>query len=176
MQHEETTPQTTAISFKIDKNEPYYDVIKEYENYDIQLLRAEHYVYYDIDGDGTEEFLTGWGGSLERVYSIRNGVAVLQKQYYGDADSPVPPVLFSNGTIRASSADDYGINYAYYRFENGELRLQQILINLLDYEYFRRESDIIPITKEDYERLRKEMEGDSQVVELDWKPLTEYGQ
>jgi len=32
-----------------------------------------------------------------------------------------------------------------------------------------------PITKAEFDRVQKEFEGDGQTVELDWKPLAEYG-
>jgi hypothetical protein len=34
---------------------------------------------------------------------------------------------------------------------------------------------VTPITQAEFDRVQNEMEGDGQVVELDWKPLAEYG-
>jgi len=178
-QHETTAPSTTDFSLNIDKNDPYYNVIKEYEDDDIQLLRAEHYVYYDIDGNGTKELLMGWGGSLERVYTIRNGVAVQQEEFYVHLDTAGPTVLFENGTIRGEGSGEGGtLSNGYYRFEAGELKWK-ISLNIESGEYLKRYPNdpmkSIPISKEEYDRLKKEMEGDGQLVELDWKPLAEYG-
>ena len=39
----------------------------------------------------------------------------------------------------------------------------------------RNPSNRIPITEKEYNRLKKEYEGDGKVVEIDWKPLAEYG-
>jgi len=184
---EESTsiPVFSTTKFNIDKNDPCYHVIKEIEDVDIQLLRYVYYAYYDIDGDGTEELLTGWGGSLERVYTIRNGVAVRQEQYFGPVGSDFSETrLFKNGTIRVNSDNDSGYFFSYYRFEGGEIKGQLCLKRRLEHERYRREYDYskdpvvatdIPITKAEFDRLRKEFEGDGQVVELDWKPLAEYG-
>ena len=64
-------------------------IIKPYEGHPEQL-KGQYYALYDIDGDDKKEFLTGWGGRLERVFTIQNGVVVEQEQYYGNAESPNP--------------------------------------------------------------------------------------
>lgn len=179
---ETTVPLTTAFRFNIDKNDPCYHVIKEIEDVDIQLLRYVYYVYYDIDGDGAEELLTGWGGCLERVYTIRNGVAVRQEQYFGDAESSIPPAVFRNGTIRSviTREGEGPYSYYYYRFVDGNLELQIELVDDIHYSKYHRigNGEVWPgtsITKEEFDQLKQEMEGDGHIVELDWKPLAEYG-
>ncbi|MCL2299140.1 MAG: hypothetical protein FWC27_03210, partial [Firmicutes bacterium] len=45
-------------------------------------------------------------------------------------------------------------------------------------ECYRKDGqDDLPkvITKAEFDRLKNEFEGDGQTVELDWKPLAEYG-
>jgi hypothetical protein len=67
----------------------------------------------------------------------------------------------------------------YYRFEGGQLKLQIDLVNAWGDYYQAYDIDRVglgtPITKAEYDRVKAEMEGDGQVVEIDWKPLAEYG-
>ena len=72
--------------------------------------------------------------------------------------------------------------------ENGELKYQLGLVEEEFYggtlgdsfnSYYRinpsNTSKRISIKKREYNRLKKQFEGDGQVVEIDWKPLAEYG-
>jgi hypothetical protein len=193
---EETfTTSIQTVKIKTDKDDPYSYVIEEYlENY-YELLDDPHsdtpplyYLLNDIDGNGVKELLIGteeWDKKgLAVVYTIQNGAAVHQKEFWWprDDDRFGLPVLFKNGTIKATS-DDYGdlLLHFYYRFENGELKLLAELVDFslyLDrYKYCKdgNEDIAIYITKAEFDRLQKEFEGDGQTVELDWKPLAEYG-
>jgi len=195
----EDTDQTTAslnvVEVKPSEIAQYADVVETIlKNYDEDPSQMErtHYDLYDIDGNGTNEFLQGmdiWGVSyLTNIYTIKDGVAVWQEAFgtTGEGGSTLPSTLFKNGTIRVDCVDD-GMRffYYYYRFVDGELKFQTLLIYEQGDEYLQatysrinvidRPSPSTPITKAEFDRLQKEFEGDGQVVELDWKPLAEYG-
>jgi len=141
------------------------------------------YALYDIDGNGTNELLLGTGDSgyadkddlIISIFTIQDGVAVQQRN--------VPsPTLLKNGTIWTGGESGSGIFHEYYRFEDGSLKLQTGIseYNSIDKDERGRFQSFpdgrrIDITEEEFERVRKEFEGDGQVVELDWKPLAEYG-
>jgi len=170
--------ETSKWKIKTNKKDPYSYVIKEY--YDLNAY-ARYYALYDIDGNGTQELLMGvdhWGYiGLVAVYIIQNDVAIEQELWW--MDEQPPNLLFKNGTVRGEGSGNEGIlSYGYYRFEAGELKWQ-ISLNINNGEYFKRyPSDpmkFIPIDEEEYECLKLEFEGDGQIVELDWKPLAEYG-
>jgi len=168
-------------------SDPYADIIKSiikpYEDHPDQL-KQQYYALYDIDGDGTKELLLGSeeysGIVFQAVHAIQNGVAVWQEALPSlVADFPEQRSILKNGIIRVKSVDsDNGSFFRYYRFEDEELKLQIILLDsAFGNEYYRREygNKDVPVTKEEFDRMRKEMEGDGQVVNLDWKPLAEYG-
>jgi len=147
---------------------------------------AEHYALCDIDNDGTEELLFGkeYVNDEIRLYTIyakKNGKLVRQKQFgtIGEGGSICQTSLFKNGTVRVDRVDDeVEFYYYYFRFSGGRLKLQLLLLDntyFIDNDYYDFTEAQIPITKEEFDRLRKEFEGDGQVVELDWKPLAEYG-
>ena len=180
---ETSAASTTIVKIKTDKNDPYSYVVKEHYRYmkSDSFGRMYYYAFYDIDGNGTEELLlgidSGWGKSLYAIYTIKNGGAVQQKQYITDPVSDPPSLLFQNGTIRSDGNYDGVLDFSYYCFENSELKFQTLLTN--DYgSYYRLYVQYGPsksITKEEFNRVKKEFEGDGQTVELDWKPLAEYG-
>jgi hypothetical protein len=147
---------------------------------------------YDIDGDGVNELLLGSDHMLPEhlddiwfsdVHKIQNGVAVQQKL---DVDYWVSAILFENGTIGvkfkfAGSGLENVFESIYYCFGNGELKLQDEIRDQ-DGKYFRwilsvypLEDPLEPLTKQQYDALVKKYEGNGKVVELDWKPVAEYG-
>jgi hypothetical protein len=191
-----TTTETTKASSSTTKTSeitPYSKILKERLEYyrsvsvGYDALAYYYYALYDIDGNSTRELLLGENSYVETrlfsVYTIRNGVAVRQEQFSRDAtDTSAPSLLFKNGTIRTNE-NEMGIRgFGYYRFEDGELKH---LTGVIEEErshgainYFRIHADeqkLVPSTKEEFERVQKEFEGDGQVVEIDWKPLAEYG-
>jgi len=162
---------------------PYSDILKEH--YDLLFDEdidpyVRYYTFQDIDNDGIEELLLGYeatvGVALISVFVIHNNDAVHQEQFSVDPEYPVLSLLFKNGTIRNSGNDESGgLFYTYFLLEDGELKLQTVLTDNWDgYFQFDGKKDI-SITKEEFDQLAKEFEGDGQVVELDWKPLAEYG-
>jgi len=193
---EATTEKTTAgkdatnrygqpvVEIKTSEDDPYsYEVKRlndELNNNQSGYYSSTFFALYDLNGNGAKELLLGDGDSdaILKILTIRNGVAVWQEEYkVNDIDEfDVSTMVFKNGTIRVKS--ERGVRYiTYYRFENGELKRQMTLESNRE-GYFRSkrlEFNFIPITKDEFNRAQKEFEGDGQTVELDWKPLAEYG-
>ena len=156
---------------------------------------VHNYALYDIDSNGTKELLVGskmypsLGDdiALLYLYTIRDEKAVDTGFVFWDGSS-LQPLLFQNGTIKTVDAEMDWISY--YRFEGDELKLQVCLEDHSGrYEWWLRTEqpgdppppyitvdpeERTPLTQEEFERLREDMEGDGQVVEIDWKPLKEY--
>jgi len=178
-----TTPTTKA---KIGENDLYINVIDTYPDHlvdDYSHMGNRYFALYDVDGNGTKELFLGaeneWLGKyFDVIYTIRNGNTVWQEQFtVSGYQAYISPSVFKNGTIRTVHNNDGALSNNYYRFENGELKFQTRLLNDLG-EYFRffaYQGTRTPITKAEYDRVQKEFEGDGQVIELDWKPLAEYG-
>jgi len=115
------------------------------------------------------------------IYTIQDGIAVRQEQFELDPECD-HSVLLCNGTIRVRIPDMGVVAFSYYRFENGEIKHKTgIAKDERSHDVIRYfhanvdEQKLIPITKEEFERVQKEFEGDGQVVELDWRPLADYG-
>ena len=144
---------------------------------------------HDIDGDGTEELLLGEGYasiSLGNMYTINNNQAVLLEAVQWMGHLSVNDVsLFMNGTLRTydeqwgAHSESFAANSTYYRLKDGALVFQTTLTNDNDAVYTRYDDpgsflNGVSITQEEYFSLKQELEGDGQVVALDWKPLREY--
>ena len=167
-----TSDSSTENDTKAEKNKPYDDalkgIIKAHENHPDQTNYVS-YAFYDLDSDGTLELLTGltgWG--IIVVYTIENGIAVRQEGFFVDPVGASPPLLFKNGTIKMGE-------HQYYRLKDGEIKNTAVVKEDGKYYSFTIGGPITPITKAEYKRVQKEMEGDGQIVELEWKPLAEYG-
>jgi len=189
-----TAIELTKVEIPTDEDDPYSFLVKErYENAfsssinsNQNHLKYTYFTLYDIDGNGTKELLLGNDGrpngmSIVWLYTIQNGVVVQQDIVPGWlAESYPHNLLLKNGTIKVVSDDGLGSGYGYLRFEDGELKHKVSLgINengehiciYTDENGYERAL----ITKTEYDRLRKEYEGDGQLAALDWKPLEEYG-
>ena len=180
------------------------DLYKDFtQSVDAEWLLANfQYALYDIDGNGTQELLLNslydrWGGKeygqsseqislLERFYSIRNEEAVdvtqinhVHWEYFGVSTGGRD--ILTNGVIRLYGGTPSHTSYAYYRYADGNLEFLYALRYFADDEsrylvtYEGDQSTRTPITEEEFNRLRAEIEGDAQVVEIDWKPLESYG-
>jgi len=182
---EEITADMTRPSATTAEIKPYFEVIKSkikmYDAYPEQLI-DQSYVLYDLDNNGTKELLLGlegWG--ITDVYTIQNDIAVRQEEFFVDPYGGAQPVLLKNGTIRKEWVHDgCQLNISYHCFEDGELKFQTSLRDDCDnwgsfFHYNPATKKETPITKAEFNRLQKELEGDGEVVELDWKPLAEYG-
>jgi len=186
-------PANTPFDLNPHETNAYAEVLTAYRDEvwsDPYASESLRYSFYDIDGNGTKELLIGWYDEyndtrLTNIYIIQNGVAVLQEMFYivGEGGGLFPSKVFDNGVIRVDGSDDNGRGISFYRIEDGELKHQACLvcnINVFDWEeqvfndeYFHslKDEGEIPITKDEFDRLQKEYEGDGQVVELDWRPL-----
>ena len=173
------TTVTTAIGIITSKDEPFADSIIDYIEKYIQKYEGQLYAFYDVDSDGKKELLEGgnyWNNLyLARVYTIQNSIAVRQEAFLSDPTMDLVALLYKNGTIRLE--DTMNNRFTYYQFEGGELKFQIKLFNdsVEYYGILELNGPRTLIAKEEYDRLQKEMEGDGQVVDLDWKPLAEYG-
>ena len=155
--------------------DPYFCIIKEYQGY----MDYENYAIYDIDDNGMNELLLG-NTSIYTIYTIQNGVAV-QQDYHADHDDyAFSSIVYINGVVKSERGDPWKTDLSYYRFEDGELKCQVRLTHIHDNdmvnEYYRHYLDGTKeaITKEEFDRVKAEFEGDGQEVELDWKPLRRY--
>lgn len=145
------------------------------------------YAFYDLDRNGTKELLLGieiWGNIIcpYLVFSIQNGVAAEQTAYLWFEGGGPAPIVFKTGTIRVEFSDDVGSRFCYYKMNEGELVSWIDLIvdsSVYDWdsktyrdEYFLLDPDAdkrISITKKEFERLQKELQGDGAAAKIDWK-------
>ena len=148
----------------------------------------EYYFMHDIDGDGVDEFLWGkWENYgleyivLAGVFAVNGDSAIRQ---YGfreiHMETPDHAYLFKNGTIKLVNLDilpEEGEVGYYYRFDGGELKWYASLHAYNGrYSYYDANYNEKTIDKNTHARLLKEMEGDGEVVEINWKPISQYGQ
>jgi len=162
------------------KDDPYLDIIIEdygelKELRDIDGNYIHYHTFYDLDGDGTKELLLGvddgFGVCLTSVYVIQNGIAVWVEGFINDLEyCTTPPSLFKNGTIMMGE-------FGYYRLKDGKFMNKSLTEKDGKYYHFTINGPYpgVSITKEEFDRVRKEYEGDGEIVKLDWKPLAEYG-
>ena len=121
---------------------------------------------------------------FNRFYYISNGKAVEMPVLNGLWDGAAGPTggrdLLTNGVIRLYGGSPNYTSYAYFRYANGELSLLRVLRCFADtgrwlVTWDGDQSTRTKITEAEFNRLRAEIEGDAQVVEIDWKPLESYG-
>jgi len=151
----------------------------------------EDYVLYDTDGNGTMALLLGWEnpyGQVKEIYTFQNGV-IERKLSANDPGAEETMIkMLKTGYICTEKLNGMGTN-GYYCFEDGQLKLVAGL-GVDDHGYFRVDPtgekrdyffDFIPdgtevrVVEEEARRLAEGFWGDGQTVELDWKPLAEYG-
>ena len=166
----------------------------KYALYDIdrdgtqELLLSSWYAMWGIEepefDDGND--LTGKDGILfDRFYTIQNGKAIWVQPINGLWDGVAGATggrdILTNSVIRLYGGRPDHISYAYYRYTEGKLEFLYALRYYADDEsryivtYEGDQGTRTPITEEEFSRLRAEIEGDAQVVEIDWKPLESYG-
>ena len=171
-QKEKKLKKAFAQGFKMRQEDPFFVLwhgvlFEERKNF--------FYALYDLDNDGTKELLLGADGYLFDVYAIQNGIAV-QQDSFGLFNFPA--VLLQNGTLRVGGSTEIGFWNNYYRFRDGKLNFYALL-ELNDEEFNHHctyaDGKRFLITYEEYKRLTNEIEGDGQEVQLDWKPLADYG-
>ena len=175
------TPLSPA-EIKALESGPYADVLNSLVWRYHEELREEYYALCDIDGDGTDELLVQYNRVMNHglygytAYTLQNGVAVQQEEFYCNSVSASPLVVFKNGVVKTD--DRY---LTYFRFDDGELKIHTRLFDEPDSEFGRYSSysplissKRTPITKNEFDRLQKEMEGNGQTVYVNWKTLAEY--
>ena len=145
-------------------------------------LAAHYYTFYDVDGNGVQELLIGgetsYGIVIFSVFVMQDGVAVLQKALpIWKSEFDRQRWLFKNGTIKMEGFDENGNGYGYFRLEDGKLnRTASIMVE--NGEYMRVYTNDgyrkVSITKEEFEKVQKEMEGDGQAVDLSWLLFEDY--
>ena len=125
---------------------------------------------YDIDGNGIKELLLELDGDSQILFTIRNGKAVELLNI--DFENFYPIVIFENGTVQRSF-NDGRLNIRYYRFINGEFKLQETLDREDDNEYYRYNPDRTryTITETEFNQLTKQYEGNGKKVKLKWEQL-----
>jgi len=171
------------------------DILEGGANWPADSDGREDYALYDTDGNGTMALLLGVEnpyGFAREIFTIQNGVVErkLNVNNYQDAgDSMI--YMLKTGYVCTEQANGPGGTKRCYRFENGQLKF---VAGLGGYEHnnggFRVDPtggdrdfffDFVPdgtevrISNDEYMRLIDEFIGDWEPVELDWKPLAEYG-
>ena len=192
-----TDPNDLYSYFIKDRYEKIYEAQKSegsdfFTDFDKHALDVFYFIY-DIDGNGVDELIMGdWKKItddiddinppreilISSVYTIENGEVVKQdSSVWWDDEYLWNRELLSNGLIRTTLGDKEYPSYSYLGFENGKLELKLAVYNMGD-RYLRIHDSIVDeeeITKEEFERLRDEANGDSEIVEINWKRIDEYG-
>jgi len=156
----------------------------------------EDYALYDIDGKGAKALLIGKknpDGYVNEIYTIKDGAAERKLAKTHDTDEG-KIIMRKSGRIYLGRADTpWILGYSrLYRFEDGQIKLMVGWGTYWnDKGVFRVDPtgtdrdflfDFIPdgtevrITGDEYNRLCEEFIEDREPPELDWHPLTEYGQ
>ena len=116
-----------------------FDIKQHYTNGPPTIDKL-YYALIDMDSDGSNELLLGYGGAynfvLFDIYTIKNGVAVQQQNLFG-YNSMYYASLQRNGTVVVSGGRMGYYGDCIYRFENGELTLSVLLTS---YETFDGET------------------------------------
>ena len=196
---------STYYEFSANPDDPFSYVVADRAveggiNWPVDCDWSSDYVLYDTDGKGTMALLLGTKnpiGMVREIYTVQDGVVQrkLNANDYKNVGDAMIKVL-KTGYIYTEKLNGTPAR-RYYRFEDGQLKLVAGLSgygydsNGNHLGYYRidptgKEKDFlfdiepdgteIPISDEELQRLRKKFVGDGQVVELDWKPLAEYGQ
>ena len=167
------------------------EAFAEFDKY----ARDVYYFLYDIDKDGTDELIMGdWKKTtldvedpnppkkilISSIYTIKNGEVVeINTQPWFRPDYIWDRVLLTNGLIRTSFGNEKNPSYIFLGFKDGEAVLNCAIYYYKSNDgYVQQFADIntsIDITKEEFERLRDEANGDAEVVEINWKRIDEYG-
>jgi len=165
------------------KPEKISEVLEEHCNKSLEEDSfVQNYAFHDTkDGKISMLVISGEGSGgkklYDSIYSVQNDIAIRQEQFLPpELGHNLSTTLFLNGIIM-NEIDDAGSRYyAYYGFENGVLTYQAGLLDEGNSYYCCfPDASRNSLTKAEFDRVKKEFEGDGQVVELDWKPLAEYG-
>ena len=156
-------------------------------------ISKRYYAFYDIDGNGIDELLTGETEigknkdvSLLNIFSIEDNAVISQNfmGYVWDDWDKEAPVIYSNGTIYEPTPWEFYINIGYYRMENGVLKE---FCHFETYDDFRFSDKCGMWVYKDGEKNECEINGfiakilinilnRGEVVEPDWQPMSEIAQ
>ena len=182
--YEQYAEYVTAEEIFEDLKYALYDMDKDGTR---ELLLSSRYILWGYEGPEFEYESDEIGKKavlFDRFYYISNGEAVempvLNGLWYGAAGPTGGRDILSNGVIRLCGGTPDYTSYAYFRYAEGELTLLRVLKNFEDtgrwlVTFEGDQSFRTSITEEEFNRMRAEIEGDAQVVEIDWKPLESYG-
>lgn len=194
-----TSPDDPYSFFIKERYEEFIESLSHYEpeEYAAFYKRARniYYFIYDLDKDGTDELIMGdWKKMtidyedpnppkkifISSIYTIKNGEVMEINTYPWLPDDYIwDRVILTNGLIRTSLGDEKHPHYYFLGFESGEAVLKCAIYDYGDDDgYVQQFADIntsIDITKEEFERLRDEANGNAEVVEINWKFISEYG-
>jgi len=194
---EETTVEerTTTFEIKTNPDDPFSYAIADVEVGDIWPIGRnwrEDYALYDTDNQGTMALFLGIknpDGFINEIYILQNGVAerVLSAD---NASGDCVITMYKTGVICTDQLDGEGAG-GLYRFEDGQLKLIAGLGTYGDERGGYRVGptggekdfffDFIPdgtevyMSADEFNGLIEELLGDFEPMELDWKPLAEYG-
>lgn len=183
--YEQYAQHVTAEEIFKDFKYALYDIDRDGTQ---ELLLSSWYAMWGIEepefDDGND--LTGKDGILfDRFYTIQNGKAIWVQPINGLWDGVAGATggrdILTNSVIRLYGGRPDHISYAYYRYTEGRLEFLYALRYYADDEsryivtYEGDQGTRTPITEEEFSRLRAEIEGNAQVVQIDWKPLESYG-
>ena len=132
-----------------------------------------------------------WG----RIYTISDGklteAPTNESLFWDSFDALGGRIIFTNGVVCEYGGTPEHTSYIYHHFENGEVQFLKGLSNSdvpknpddpddLEDTFWKFENEKDPfdkeqITEEEFERMKAEIEGGAEVVELDWHPIIEYG-
>ena len=192
---QEFPPEEEVVTFPIDPDDPnpYTKVLK--------ALKEEgkssnmQYALYGTNGRGAYVLLLGYENPIsqvEEIYTINDGVAEL-KLSVGSDPLETTIIMWDTGVVSAGQRES--IN-RYYRLEDGQLKL---IAGLGMYEMvgieksggfridptgderdflfdYTPDGTEIPLGRDEWNGLLNELLGDRKPAELDWHPLSEYGQ
>ena len=157
-------------------------------------ISKRYYAFYDIDGNGIDELLTGETEigknkdvSLLNIFSIENNAVISQNfmGYVWDDWDKEAPVIYSNGIIYEPYSYEFFKSYGYYRMENGELK-DFCRFNSPGGDFGIRDKCGMWVNK-DGEKTECEINGfiakilinilnRGEVVKPDWQPMSEIAQ
>jgi len=187
----------TTVKIETNPDDPYSFVVADVVDGGIKWPMEEFdwrddYAFYDIVGSGTQALLLGIknsNGEVQEIYTIKDGIMERKLSTSGDPDRLLR--IYKNGTIWANQLNGTGAK-GYYRLgEDGQLKLIMGLGVYAKGGGYRvdptgTERDFffefipagteIPLNPDEYNSFGKELLGDREPAEFDWKPLAEYGQ
>ncbi len=198
---EQTTLNPYAdVEIETSPNDPYSFIIKDRfdrldQHYDPNY---NTFFTYDIDNNGVDELLIGscgsigpeylseegepcyynYGITLTRLFTIKNGQS-LQLVFW--AGVPDEEMILDNGFLKKVGTAAYDKTYKSYTYvtiiNGSEIKREQYVCKKNEYVYACFENEEFNrkvITKEEFDKGIKEIEGNAQPVEIKWTPLHEY--